>query len=187
MKNIPDFLTRYYVHGENPFNSLNDYPFEQACEIKKKHCIRNNISGFYAEDDYLIQRKEIEKWIYNQLVTKGGNPQNTVPVYMALGESPQGDFDIRVDLQKNADEIKIPIKCLDLSAISFTFPDSMYRFVTDSNGNIVGGERTNTPIVYLYSELEEVISRYKTDLHYIEAQVWNREMLFDYLKGITKQ
>jgi len=88
MKTVPDFLTRYFVHGGNPFISLNDYPFEQANEIKKKHCIRNNIGGFYAEDDYLIQRKEIEKWIYNQLIVKCGNPQNTVPIYMALGESP---------------------------------------------------------------------------------------------------
>lgn len=187
MINVPNFLTRYYVHGENPFTSLNDHPFEQANEIKRKHCIRNNIGGFYAEDDYLIQRKEIEKWIYTQLVTKGGNPKNTVPIYMALGESPRGDFDIREDIQKNADEIKIPINCLDLSAISFTFPDSMYCFVTDSNGTIIGGERTNTPNVYSYYELEKVILKYKTDLHYIEAQVWNREMLFDYLNDITKQ
>ncbi len=134
MKKVPEFLTRYYVSGENPFTSLNDYPLEQANEIKKKHCIKNNIGGFYAEDDYLVQRKEIEKWIYNQLVIKGGNPQNTVPVYIALGESPQGEFDIREDIQKNAEEIIIPIKNLDLSAISFTFPDSMYRFVIDSNG-----------------------------------------------------
>jgi hypothetical protein len=129
----------------------------------------------------LIQRKEIEKWIYTQLVTKGGNPKNTVPIYMTLGVSPRGDLDIREDIQKNADELIIPINSLDLSAISFTFPDSMYSFVTDNNGNIIGGERTNTPNVYLYSELEEVILKYKTDLHYIEAQVWNREMLFDYL------
>jgi len=59
----------------------------------------------------------------------------------------------------------------------------MYRFVLDNNRDIVGGERTNTPNVYLYIELEEVISKYKTDCHYIEAQVWNRKMLFDYLNN----
>lgn len=186
MKTVPDFLTRYYVHGENPFTSLNDYPFEKANEIKKNHCKRNNIGGFYAEDDYLIHRKEIEKWLFDQLLAKGGNPQNAVPVYMTLGESPLGEFDIREDIQKNAEEIKIPLKYLDMSAISFTFPDSMYRFVLDNNGDIVGGERTNTPNVYLYNELEEVISKYKTDSHYIEAQVWNREMLYDYIRNTLK-
>jgi hypothetical protein len=186
MKTVPDFLTRYYVHGENPFTSLNDYPFKEANEIKKNHCKRNNIGGFYAEDDYLIHRKEIEKWLYNQLISKGGNPQNTVPIYMALGESPLGEFDIREEIQKNAEEIKIPLNCLDLSAISFTFPDSMYRFVLDTNGSIVGGERTNTPDMYLYHELEQVISKYKTDCHYIEAQVWNRKMLFDYINKLKK-
>jgi len=44
----------------------------------------NNIGGFYAEDNYLIHRKEIEKWLCNQLISKGGNPQNTVPIYKAL-------------------------------------------------------------------------------------------------------
>ena len=186
MNTVPDYLTRYYVHGENPFLSLNDYSFEKANEIKKNHCRRNNIGGFYAEDDYLVHRKEIEKWIYKQLVAKGGNPQTEVPIYMALGESPAGEFDIREDIQKDAEALKIPLSCLDLSAISFTFPDSMYRFITDDNGTVVGGERMDTPDVYLYHELEEVISKYKTDSHYIEAQVWNRKMLLDYLNSISK-
>ena len=66
MKQVPCFLTRYYVEGENPFMSLNDYPFEKANEIKKEHCKRNNIGFFYAEDDYLLHRREIEYWIYNK-------------------------------------------------------------------------------------------------------------------------
>ncbi len=181
MKTVPIFLTRYYTRGEDPFISLNDYPLEKANEIKKKHCLINNIGGFYAEDDYLVHRKEIEKWIYNQLIAKGGNPQEKVPIYMVLGESPTGEFDIRGDIQKNTEEIKIPLNYLDISAISFTFPDSMYRFILDDNGNIVDGERTDTPNVYLYNELEEVITKFKTDSHYIEAQVWNRKMLYDYI------
>ena len=177
MKQIPNFLTRYFVEGENPFLSLNDYPFEQANKIKKEHCKRNNIGGFYAEDDYLIQRREIEHWIYNKLIEKGGNPTNNIPIYMTLGESPEGEFDIRVDIQMNAAEIRIPIDEIDLSAVTFTFPDSMYKFVLDDSGNIIGGERTNAPDVYLYHELDEVIKKFQTDEHYIEAQVWNREML----------
>jgi hypothetical protein len=82
---ISDYLTRYFPAGENPFVSLNDFPFDQANEIKKNHCKRNNIEGWYAQDDYLLHRLEVEKWIYNQLVLKGGNPTNTVPVYMCLG------------------------------------------------------------------------------------------------------
>ena len=177
MKLVPSFLTRYYVEGENPFISLNDHPFEKANELKKEHCKRNNIGYFYAEDDYLLHRREIEHWIYNKLIEKGGNPKNNVPIYMTLGESPNGEYDIRADIQRNAAEIRIPIDELDLSAVTFTFPDSMYKFILNENGDIVGGERTNTPDVYLYNELESVIKRYRTDKHYIEAQVWNREML----------
>ena len=127
-------------------------------------------------------RREIESWIYGKLVEKGGNPTNNVPVYMVLGESPEGEYDIRADIQKNAVEIRIPIDEIDISAVTFTFPDSMYRFILNEYGNIIDGERTNTPDVYFYNELETVINKYKTDDHYIEAQVWNREMLFEYLK-----
>lgn len=183
---VSDYLTRYYTRGDNPFISLNDYPLEKANEIKKLHCEKNGIGGFYAEDDYLIERKKIEKWIYDQLIKKGGNPKDTVPIYMVLGESPRSEFDIRADIQKNSDSIKIPLKYLDLSAITFTFPDSMYRFIVNDSGDIVGGERTNTPKVYLYHELDAVVSKYRTDLHYIEAQVWNREMLFEYLRTIVR-
>ena len=35
MPKVPDFLTRYYVAGENPYLSLNDYSPEQANNIKK--------------------------------------------------------------------------------------------------------------------------------------------------------
>jgi hypothetical protein len=185
LKQIPNFLTRYYVEGENPFLSLNDFPFEQANEIKKEHCKRNSIGGFYSEDDYLIQRREIEHWIYSKLIEKGGNPTNDIPIYMTLGESPQGEFDIRVDIQMNAAELRIPIDKIDLSAVTFTYPDSMYKFILDDCGNIVGGGRTNTPNVYLYHELDEVIKKIQTNEHYIEAQVWNREMLSKFLHKRT--
>jgi hypothetical protein len=95
---ISNYLTRYYFLGEDPFVSLNDLPFDHANEVKKNHCKRNNIGDFYAEDDYLIHRREIEKWIYNQLLLKGGNPKNSVPVYMCLGDSPNNEFDIRLDI-----------------------------------------------------------------------------------------
>ncbi len=179
---VPDYLTRYYKKGENPFLSLNDLPYEQANQIKLLHCKEDNIGGFYSEDDYLIQRREIEKWIYHQLVQKGGNPTSNVPIYMTLGDSPSGEYDIRSDLQKNAAELIIPLECLDLSAITFTFPDSMYQIILDENGQIVEDGRTNTPRVYLFQEIKDVLIEYQNFLHdhYIEAQVWNREMLYAY-------
>lgn len=177
---IPDFLTRYYTKGEYPFVSLNDLPFEEANRIKKIHCERNKIGFFYAEDDYLMHRREIEKWIYNQLIEKGGHPKCSVPIYMVLGESPKGEFDIRVDIQKDAREFRIPIKMLDMKSVSFTYPDSMYELEYDEFGSIICGKRTNTPKVYTFDEILELVRRYNVYseyLHYIEAQVWDRELL----------
>jgi len=66
---------------------------------------------------------------------------NKVPVYMTLGESPGGEFDIRVDVQKNAEVIRIPVNEIDMTAVSFTYPDSMYELPISSDGWLVtGGE-----------------------------------------------
>jgi len=180
---VPTFITRYYQKGEYPFLSLNDLPFDEANRVKLAHCKKNGIGYFYAQNDYLIHRKEIENWIYQELIRLGGNPKNEVPVYMTLGESPEGEFDIRAELQKNADEIRIPIKEIDISAVTFTYPDSMYEFVQDAAGNVITGRRTNTPRVYMYEDLASVIRKYGIYDDYrfnIEAQVWNREMLHEY-------
>jgi hypothetical protein len=180
---VPAFLTRYYQKREYPFMSLNDLPYEEANRVKRAYCKKNGIGLFYAEDDYLLHRKKIERWLYNELVRLGGKPVNEIPVYMTLGESPKGEYDIRADLQKNAEEIRIPVSEIDLAAVSFTYPDSMYEITLDTEGNIIGGGRTNTPRVYMYGDLAGVIRKYRVfdDYKYnIEAQVWNREMLQKY-------
>ena len=188
---IPDYLTRYYQKDEYPFLSLNDLPLEEANKVKTAHCIKNGIGEFYAQNDYLIHRKEIEKYIYKELVRIGGTPLNNVPIYMVLGKSPIEKYNIKLDIQKNAEEITIPIEEIDLLAVTFTYPDSMYEFVLDEDGSIVEGRRTNTPKIYLYHELSSVINKYiifENYQHYIEAQVWNRDMLMHYSakqRGIT--
>jgi hypothetical protein len=180
---IPDFITRYYQPGEYLFMSLNDLPLDQANRVKAQYCKKNNIGKFYAQEDYLVHRKEIENWIYHELVRLGGRPVDTVPVYMMLGESPLGEYDIRGELQQNAGVIKIPLEEIDLSAVSFTYPDSMYEHIVDDHGNIVSAGRTNTPVVYTYNDLSAVVKKYRVYENYrfnIEAQVWDRAMLHRY-------
>jgi hypothetical protein len=163
--------------------SLNDLSFKEANQVKAAYCKKNGIGLFYAQDNYLVHRKAIEKWMYNELIKLGGKPANAVPVYMTLGDSPEGEFDIRKDLQKNAEEIKIPLREIDLSAVTFVYPDSMYELVADVDGKIIDGRRTNTPKVYLYRDLPELIQKYRVyeqNIFSIEAQVWNREMLHRY-------
>ncbi len=185
--NIPDYLTRYYQKGEYPFMSLNDLPLEQANRIKTEYCTKNGIGKFYAQDDYLLHRREIENWIYHELIRLGGKPVNDVPVYMTLGETLPGEHDIRRELQQNAQEIKIPLSEIDLSVVSFTYPDSMYEHVVDEAGNLVSAGRTNTPCVYQYNDLVDVARKYRLYENYgfgIEAQVWDREMLHRYWRKI---
>lgn len=186
---IPDYLTRYYQKGEYPFMSLNDLSLHEANEVKRRHCGKNDIGDFYAQDDYLVHRIEIEKWIHWELLRLGGKPENEVPVYMTLGESPEGMYDIRTELQKNGEEIKIPIREIDLSAVTFTYPDSMYEHIYDAEGNFISGRRTNTPRVYTYQDLPAIIQKYRIYDNYrfnIEAQVWDRDMLHNYWLKITK-
>ena len=186
---IPNYLTRYYTVGDNPFLSLNDPPLEEAKRMKAAHCKKNNIEGYYSQDEYLLHRKRVEQWIYGQLLEKGGKPTSRVPVYMALGDSPTGEFDIRFDIERNCEELRIPIEVLDLQAVTFTYPDSLVKFDFDENGNPTDVSMTDTPRVYLYHELEEIIEKYhiysSPYQHYIEAQVWNRAMLYDYYQSLN--
>ena len=86
-------------------------------------------------------------------------------------------------MQQNAEEIRIPLSDIDISAVSFTYPDSMYEHAVDENGKMVRAGRTNTPRVYLYEDLPPVARKFRVYEDYrfnIEAQVWNREMLRQY-------
>jgi hypothetical protein len=57
----------------------------------------------------------------------------------------------------------------------------MYELTVDQHGTVIDGGRTNTPQVYLYHELDEVIDKYRVYTppykFYIEVQVWDREPL----------
>ena len=187
--NTPKFLTRFYQKGDHPFISLNDLSLVEANKVRKLHCDRYNIGLFYAQDDYLFHRKEIELWLHKELIRKGGNPKSQVPVYMILGKAPTGEFDIRASIQKNASEIRVPITELDINSVTFTYPDSMYELIFDSDGNVIDGVRTNTPKVYLYNELSSLINErsiFDPYIHSVEAQVWDREGL-NHFWGKTRQ
>ena len=84
--------------------SLNDLPLEEANKVKIQYCKKNGIGDFYARDDYLVHRRENENWIYHEFIRIGGKPVSKVPVYMTLGNSPEGEYDIRAEIQQNADE-----------------------------------------------------------------------------------
>jgi hypothetical protein len=99
---------------------------------------------------------------------------------MVLGESPSGEYDIRLDIQRDAAEFRIPLTELDINTVTFTWPDSMYELVFDEAGQIIDGVRTNRPRVYLWDEIPGLIEKhriYDNYLHYIEAQVWDRDRL----------
>jgi hypothetical protein len=57
----------------------------------------------------------------------------------------------------------------------------MYELVYDEDGRVIDGIRTNTPTVYLYEEIHELIGRANLfdDSYYIEAQIWDRERLHE--------
>ncbi len=184
---LPNYLTRYYQHGENPFLSLNMLPIDQANEIRRNHCKKLNINNFYADDKYLQSRTEVERWIYNEFIKKGGEPKSKVPIYMTLGES-VGGGDIRKDIQQNSCELKIPLKYLDLERISFTLEDSMVNLIFDENCKLVDIHNTTTPNVYLFKEIQAIAEKYhiydEPVKHYFEAQVWDIDMLQKYLCSI---
>ncbi|HWQ58762.1 MAG TPA: hypothetical protein VN540_07045 [Clostridia bacterium] len=176
---IPDYLTRHYITGEDPFLSLNDLPPEEANRIRKDVNQKYGWGGFYGQDDYLLHRSEIENWIHAAFIKKGGKPQDLIPVYFFLG-------DVVGAYKKFAGDtsiLKVPLSSIDHLSISFVWPDSMYVAERGPSGFTGACQRTNTPQVFTYDELEGIVMdvRAYNDLPCrtappacVEAQVWNR-------------
>ncbi len=179
---IPDYLTRYYVAGEDPFTSLNDLPLEEANKIKMLASDKYSWGGFYAQYEYLVHRLEIERWIRGELLKKGGRAKDEVPVYAFLGDVPEKFEKFGEDTAR----LRIPLCALDCSALSFVWPDSMYEAEKDASRFTGACRRTNAPRVYALNELESAVAEAaafnalpnrRAPFAMVEAQIWDRAML----------
>lgn len=172
---IPNYLSYYFRNNQEPFQVLSDLDEKTAQEILKSDVL------WRGDGTYLVHRKKHEECLRNQFIAKGGRPQRQFPIYAILGESPIGPHDLENEYYF---KIHIPIGIFTNEDISFTYPDSLYEVPLDDLHKLYLN-KNREPILYMRNELESVIKKYQVyeiNNHYIEAQIWNSEILGSYSK-----
>jgi predicted HTH domain antitoxin len=165
---VPDYLTYFFRNGQVPFQTICDLDESEAQAILRRDTL------WRGDGTYLSHRKRHERLLRKKFVAKGGKPVRQHPIYMILGDCPQGPHDLHREYDY---KIILPVALFSPDDISFTYPDSLYEVPLDDLGRLYL-DRNVSPVVYRLEEIRHVIEMYqvyKYNHHYVEAQVWNDE------------
>ena len=176
----PLFLSHYYEATHGPFRNLSNLSLTEAEIVLNS--IRQSGTAFASRrpGDYLLNRRDVEKQVWQLFIDKGGKPQRQWPHYLIVGECPW----LRSWYQDGR-EVRIPLAIFKADIISFTYGDS-YPAMRYGDGKPYRG------CVYTLAELPFLIETYGLPQvwnsdgqhgpeRYIEAQVWADEPLLAYL------
>ena len=186
-----DYLTHYYSSDLGPFQTLSSLPDEEALAIMEA-LYDDTPFGLRFKDpiQYLQDRQDTERWVRAEFIAKGGQPLASYPISMVLGFSPWVQS-IAPNPALHA-EIRIPLSILTVYDVSFTYPDSMIsRWLSREKPEpyyqpeLHGRVFTLPEILALVAvkgmpEIEWQSNLPDDEAPYIEAQVWNHQLLADY-------
>ncbi len=191
-----DYLTYYYNTDNEPFQSLTDLAEDDAVNIMEKLCDDTPYGErFKIPVQYLKSRKATETWVRKAFIAKGGKPKDKIPISMVLGAS-QWLVAAAPDPEKHG-EICIPLSVFRPCDISFTYPDSMLSrwfgeekpaefYLPDLHGKVFTISEILSIVEINGMPEEDWENKLQKRLApYIEAQVWNRELLFAYIRQKT--
>jgi len=180
------FLHKYYKEGLNPFRSMSDLTDDEIVCFMTAHFPGH--SWFHADPKERIERRrKIESWLHHEFVLLGGRPQTEHPCYFTLNESP---FLKEYGYYEGTPRvIKIPLSVFSSKNVSFTYPDSFFSdwlrrnqrhplYNRELNGKVFSMDEL---LVLLEAKAipENVYMKTQSgEFHfYIEAQVWDRDLL----------
>ncbi len=184
-----DFITHYFKDGTEPFLSKSEYSNTKILEIMNKYFSED--TRFHKNPlDNILRRRKTEKWLYDEFKRKGGKPKIKCPRYFVLGNSSY--LEKYPGFGGKFTTIEIPLKEIDKLEISFTYPDSVVsqwlaeEKKDDYYNNIYHGQ------LFMLDEIKGLVEKYsitgkewldiknrKYD-YFIEAQVWNIDLLMKY-------
>jgi hypothetical protein len=190
-----DYLTYYYSIDKEPFQSLSALSDEEAIDIMEKLCDDTLFGArFKNPAQYLKDRKDTEQWVREGFSAKGGRPKDKYPISMVLGSS-KWLIEAAPDRKKHG-EIRIPLSVFRECDVSFTYPDSMISRWFGRDKPIEYYQAELHGKVFTIPEILSIVEKkgmpeenWETNLPkslapYIEAQVWNRELLLEYLEHL---
>lgn len=196
-----DYLTHYYRKGSEPFQSLSALADTEALNRMKAMYIKGSIFWERFEDPgwYLNTRREVEAWLRSEFISRGGNPRETYPIYMILGSSKWAESVGDSETLSTTAEIRVPLSLFKEEDLSFTYPDSMVTWYLEHEKNVEYYQPGYHGKLFTLSEIQAIIelkgmpgegweTRVPRRLaHYIEAQVWNRELLLEYWRRLKSE
>jgi hypothetical protein len=193
-----DHLIHFYRVGTEPFQSLSALSDRDAVQIMKDYYVEGSVFWERFEDpgQYMQTRRQIELWLYEEFVAKGGAPQESCPIYMVLGRPKWLLTAADPATLATTAEIQVPLSLFTECDISFTYPDSMISvpmatrkesgyYLPDYHGKL-----------FTLSEIRQIVEsnglpgeNWGTNLpssmpNFIEAQVWNQEALQEYKRQL---
>ena len=193
-KTMVDYLTYYYNKNKPPFQSLSALSDPEAIQIMKDLYLEFEGSVLFERfkdpAQYLHNRRQTEQWVYESFIAKGGQPQETYPICMVLGESKW--------IKQHAPgpaatqgEIRIPLSVFQAGDVSFTCLDSMVSLWLAYEKPVEYYQPEYHGKVFTLLEILSIVEQkglpgeeWELNLPskigaYIEAQVWNHGLLLE--------
>lgn len=179
---VPKFLYHYFEKERGPFKNLTQNGYKKAQEIQENITLGFNNN---RPHNYIDLRFSAERRLKEGFVAKGGRPNRNDPFYFTLGPSSWMQ-----SCYHNPDFVKISLDKIKSEHISFTYPDGMVSFQFYDEPKLKMYRKDCNGEVFLLKEITQVIEKYglpsedkwsnyeeqKYD-RYIEAQVWDEEMI----------
>jgi hypothetical protein len=189
-----DYITHYYSIDKAPFQSLSALPDQDALKIMVGLADDTPYGERFKNPvQYLENRKATEAWVRKEFIAKGGRPKDDYPIPTVLGSSKWLAAGAP-NREKHA-EIRIPISILTIHDVSFTYPDSMISRWFGREKPVEYYQAELHGIVFTLPEILVIVAEkgmpeedweIKLPQHlapYIEAQIWNRELLLEFWKA----
>lgn len=181
--NINDlYITNYREVGGLSLHSITRLPKEEvyafAKTLSQKSVSKRDRYGDYF-DTYYHKRLRTEEWLYDAFISLNGKPMTHHPIYFTLLES-EGLY----NFFGNPNKVKIFLKNIDSSHVSFTPRDSMHLMDMERTENTVWKKETLFKLMY-ESELDicefikSIPEKFGQIGGYIEVQLWNDVYLKD--------
>ena len=193
-----DYLIHFYRSGTEPFRTLSILSEADAIQIMQDLYMAGAIFWERFEDptQYLRMRKQIEGYLRQTFMAKGGEPREAYPIYMTLGRSKWMQTDIDAATLATTAEIQVPLSLFQECDVSFTYPDSMVSFLLANQKESEYYLSDYHGKVFTLSEIRSIVEssglpgeKWGNNLpssmpNYIEAQVWNHEPLLEYKRKL---
>jgi hypothetical protein len=193
-----DYLVHIYKKSTPPFRSLSSLPDGEATRLMRQ--LYRERSAFWERfqdpSGYLTFRRHVEEDLREKFIQKGGVPLDQHPIYLMLGR-PKWTVDVADAVTvATTDEVVVPLDIIDRSQVSFTYPDSMVSAFLLGQSHLHYFEPEYHGKVFTLEEIAATVEKkglpgegWETSMprhlaHYIEAQVWNREVLINYYQAL---